>query len=320
MLTRQFTQPLRDPFFLSTFNGRPSIPFLERPRDMDHRLTVLITCKNEEQNIRECLESVRGLGDEILVADSGSTDRTLDIVREFGGCRIIERAEYVSAGNFKNWAIPQASCPWIMVVDSDERVTPELFNEVRSLMAGTPGQDGYRIRFRTIFLGREIKHSGWNTNTGIRLFRRAVCQYREMRVHSDVDVSTGKIGRLEGQFLHLTCPCLTEYLEKVNRYTLWSALSMYEKGKRVTFCGLLLRGPFRFLQMYLFRGGILDGLPGIVVCGITSYYSFLKYAKLYELQHNGMEVGLAAERGRQWKGPSTVRVPKVEEIQDRAAA
>ena len=273
---------------------------------MKNRLTVLITCKNEDHNIRGCLESFRGLADEILVADSGSTDRTLEIVREFGGCRIIERAEYVSAGNFKNWAMPQATCPWVLVVDSDERVTPELYDEIKTLLAGEPACDGYKIRFRTVFLGQEIKHCGWNTNTGIRLMRRAVCKYREMRVHSDVDVATGKVGQLKGQFMHLTCPCLTEYMEKVNRYTLWSALSMYEKGKRTSLAGLLCRGPFRFLQMYIWRAGFLDGSAGVVVCAITGYYNFLKYSKLWELQRNGLEAGLAAEKNGQWKGPSVV--------------
>lgn len=276
---------------------------------MNHRLTVLITCKNEEHNIVDCLESVRGLADEILVADSGSTDRTMELVRDFGGCRLIEREEYVSAGNFKNWAIPQAACPWILVVDADERVTPELYNEVRELLSRReePKSDGYHIRFRTVFLGREIKYCGWNTNSGIRLFRRAVCKYREMRVHADVDVSTGKIGRLRGQFMHHTCPCLTEYMEKVNRYTLWSALAMYEKGKRVTFWGLLFRTPLKFLQMYILRAGFLDGSAGLIVCGTTAYYNFLKYAKLWELQQNGFEAGIAAERNTQWKGPSAVR-------------
>ena len=276
---------------------------------MNHRLTILITCKNEEHNIRACLESVKGLADEVLVADSGSTDRTLEIVRDFGNCRIIEREEYVSAGNFKNWAIPQATCPWIMVVDADERVTPELYDEVRTLLdkEESPDSDGYNIRFRTVFLGQEIKYCGWNTNSGIRLFRRAVCKYREMRVHADVDVSTNKIGRLQGQFMHHTCPCLTEYLEKVNRYTLWAALAMYEKGKRVSFWGLLFRAPFKFLQMYIVRAGILDGSAGLIVCGTTAHYNFLKYAKLWELQRNGFEAGIAADQNTQWKGPSAVR-------------
>ena len=273
---------------------------------MDNRLTILITCKNEENNIVDCLTSVRGLGDEILIADSGSTDRTLDLVRAFGGCRIVERAEYVSGGNFKNWAIPQASCPWVLIVDSDECVPPELFKEIREVLASGPDCDGYRIRFRTIFLGKEIRRCGWNTNSGIRLFRRAVSKYREMRVHSDVDVSTGKVGYLQNPFMHYTCSCLTEYLEKVNRYTLWSALSMFENGKRVSLWGLLFRGPLRFLQMYILRGGFLDGAAGIIVCSITSYYNFLKYAKLWELQRNGVEIGLAAEKNRDWKGPSAI--------------
>jgi (heptosyl)LPS beta-1,4-glucosyltransferase len=288
---------------------------------MDTRLTVLITCKNEEHNIVECLQSLRGLGDEILVADSGSTDRTLDLVREIGNCRIIERAEYVSCGNFKNWAIPQATYPWVLVVDSDERVPPELFQEIQELLQRGPQCDGYRIRFRTVFLGQEIKHCGWNTNSGLRLFRRAVSKYREMRVHSDVDVSTNKIGELRSCFMHHTCPSLTEYLDKVNRYTLLSALTMFEEGRRVSIWGLLFRGPLRFFQMYIQRGGFLDGSTGAIVCAITGYYNFLKYAKLWEFQRNGLEVGLAAERNRQWKRPSTIRtvINRTPECNNKAA-
>src|SRR3954469_7033361 len=106
------------------------------------KLTVLIPCKDEIQHIRACIDSVRPIADEILVADSGSTDGTLDVVRSLGGCRLIER-EYVNSANFKNWAIPQASHEWVLVVDADERVTPQLVGEIRRLFDFPPPYDGY---------------------------------------------------------------------------------------------------------------------------------------------------------------------------------
>jgi len=251
---------------------------------MKHKLSVLITCKDEEHNIRPCIESALPIADEVLVADSGSTDATLEIVREIGGCRIVER-EYVSDGDFKNWAIPQASHRWVLVIDSDERVSDELAAEIRELLSGEPQHDGYRIRFETYVLGHQIKYCGWNTTSGTRLFRRDVSRYNKVSVHADVVVSTGKVGQLTGKFLHYTCPVLAQYMSKVNRYTSWSVQDMYKARRRVTLWGLLLRPPLKFLQMYLYRGGILDGVPGLIVCIATSYYTFMKYAKLWELQN-----------------------------------
>ncbi|HEV3023714.1 MAG TPA: glycosyltransferase, partial [Pirellulales bacterium] len=108
---------------------------------MKHKLTVIIPCKNERKNIRPAVESARRVADEVLVADSGSTDGTLDIVRSIGGCRIIER-EYVNSGNFKNWAIPQAAHAWVLILDADERVSEPLAAEINALLGGTPLNDG----------------------------------------------------------------------------------------------------------------------------------------------------------------------------------
>ncbi len=144
---------------------------------MAQKLTVLIPCKNETHNIRACIESVRQVADEILVADSLSTDDTLEIVRRAGGCRIIER-EFVDHADFKNWAIPQASHPWVLVVDADERVTEELAAEIRETLAREdPSLDAYRMRRDNFFLGYPIRHCGWNSATIVRLFRRDVCRY-----------------------------------------------------------------------------------------------------------------------------------------------
>jgi glycosyltransferase involved in cell wall biosynthesis len=249
------------------------------------QLTVIIPCKDEEHNIRRCIESARSVADEILVADSGSSDRTLEIVRGLGGCRIIER-EYINSADFKNWAIPQASHPWVLICDADERVSPELADEIRRMLASEPPCDGYRIRFRTYFLGYPLKYSGTQSVTSVRLFRKSVARYSHMRVHADVIVPSGKVGRLKGRFQHYTCQCLNRYTQTQNRYTTWSALDMYDKGRRTSVLELLLRPPVRFMQFYLLRRGFMDGAPGLLFCWFTAYYTYLKYAKLWELERS----------------------------------
>jgi glycosyltransferase involved in cell wall biosynthesis len=249
------------------------------------KLTVIIPCKDEEHNIARCIESARQVADEILVADSGSTDRTLEIIREMGAVRLIER-EYVNSADFKNWAIGHAACPWVLICDADERIPPDLADEIRRTLCAAPACDGYRIRFRTYFLGRKLRYSGMQSVTSVRLFRKEVARYSRMRVHADVVVETGKVGRLTGRFDHFTCQCLNRYTQTQNRYTTWSSLDMHEKGRRTSVLGVLFRPPIRFLQFYVLRRGFLDGAAGLLVCLFTAYYTFLKYAKLWELEHS----------------------------------
>lgn len=266
---------------------------------MDNRLSVIIPCKNEQHNIRACVESVRGLADEIIVADSGSSDRTLEIVRAMGGCRLIQR-EFIDHSSFKNWAIPQAAHPWVLFVDADERVTERLAEEIRRLLAGDPPFDAYCMRRANYFLGHRIKHSGWNTATIIRLFRRDVCRYDRRRVHENVEVPSGRVGRLRGRFLHYTCQDLHEYTARMNRYTSWAAEELHARGRRTGYLGLLLRPPARFLQLYILRGGCLDGVAGLAVCLSGAFYTFSKYAKLWQL-------GLARPAADEARGPTPYR-------------
>jgi glycosyltransferase involved in cell wall biosynthesis len=245
------------------------------------KLTVLIPCKDERRHIRECIESVRSLADEILVADSGSTDGTLEIVRDLG-CRVIER-NYINSANFKNWAIPQARHGWVLVVDADERVTPALAAEIRRLLATEPRHDAYELRRDLFFLGHRINHCGVSHNYLVRLFRRDECRYQQRRVHADVEVPSGNIGRLGQRMLHYTALDIDHFLAKQQRYSTWAALDAYEAGKRISLLKMLVHTPLRFAQLYLFRGGWLDGRAGLVVCGIMAYYTFLKDAKLWAL-------------------------------------
>jgi len=259
------------------------------------KLTVLIPCKDERRHIRECIESVRGLADETLVADSGSTDGTLAIAEQLG-CRVIER-NYVNSADFKNWAIPQARYEWILVVDADERVTPGLAAEIRGLLATEPRQDAFELKRDLFFLGRRINHCGVSNNYLVRLFRRDECRYQPRRVHADVVVPSGRIGRLSARMLHYSALDIDHFLAKQERYSTWAALDAYEAGKRISLVKMLVHTPLRFAQLYLFRGGWLDGRAGLVVCGIMAYYTFLKDAKLWALWN-----------GKTDKGPPSVPV------------
>jgi glycosyltransferase involved in cell wall biosynthesis len=248
------------------------------------KLTALIPCKDERLNIRPCIESVRPLADEILVADSGSTDGTLEIIRRIGGCRVIER-EYVDSGNFKNWAIPQAACPWILLVDADERLTRPLADEIRRVLAAGPAADGYWIYRANHFMGHRIRFSGWRGDRVLRLFRRDLGRYDDSGDHAEVAIATGKVGRLRERLLHYTYWSYDQYFHKLRRYTTQQAETWRRTGRRTSALDLAASGPLRFLRSYVLQLGFLDGLAGLQVCALTGFYSFMKRARLWELQH-----------------------------------
>jgi glycosyltransferase involved in cell wall biosynthesis len=249
------------------------------------KLTALIPCKDERRNIRPCIESVRGIADEILIADSGSKDGTLEIVREMGGCRIIER-EYVNSANFKNWAIPQARHEWVLLVDADERVTPELAAEVRRVLVSPPAdKDGYWIGRLNHYLGYPIRHCGWNTDDVIRLFRRDKSTYQKRWVHAEVELPPERVGKLAHPLLHYTTWDSDQFLYKLNRYAGWGALNLRDQRRGPSAVAMFTRAPLRFLQLYFLRLGFMDGIPGFQVCMYTAFYAYLKQAKLWEMQY-----------------------------------
>jgi glycosyltransferase involved in cell wall biosynthesis len=249
---------------------------------MPERLTVLITCKNEERNIGACIKSAQSIADEMLVADSGSEDATMAIARELGA-RIIER-EYINPASFKNWAIPQAEHYWVLVIDADERVTAELADEIRTLLQKTPPCDGYRIYRRNHIYGREVKHSGWNRDDVLRLFRRDVARYKDVWVHEEVEVDTGRIGVLRHRFLHYTYWSLDDWSAKIERYAAWGAQDLRNRGRRASRMHLLFRPMARFVRHFIFRLGFLDGTLGVLISYMAAHYVFLKYAKLWEME------------------------------------
>ncbi len=252
---------------------------------MSAKLTVLIPCKDEQKNIRLCIEAVRDMADEILVADSGSSDATLDIVREIGGCRVIER-EYVNHGDFLNWAIPQAQHDWVMIIDADERVPEPLSAEVRKIMEAPPADvDAYWVSFKCFFMGHPLKFSRWNTDA-LRLVRRNVCRNRTCRVHPEYVVPKERTRKLHTPIDHYSYWTYDEYFGKYQDYTRRVAEDMWDAGKRTSFSGLLVRPVLRFLQLYVLKLGFLDGLPGLQVCMLTAFYNtFVKQGRLWQMEH-----------------------------------
>lgn len=247
---------------------------------MSNRVTVIIPCKNERENIATCIASARQVADEVLIADSGSTDGTLEIARELG-CRIIER-EYGTSGDFKNWAIPQAAEEWVFILDADERITEAMAKEIRGVLAD-PKDDGYWVYRLNHFMGHPIRFGPWKNDRCLRLFRRDLGAYIGPTDHAEVALSSGSVGRLQERLTHYTCDSYSQYLPKVERYAVVQAKIWHENGRTAKLSDLLLRFPLRFVQGYVFRLGFLDGLAGLQVCMLVAYLSWLKQAYLWQL-------------------------------------
>lgn len=258
---------------------------------MRPKLTCLIPCRNEENNIRACIESFLPIADEVLIADSLSDDRTLDIVENIGGCRIVQR-EYGTSGDFKNWAIPQAAHEWVLLLDADERVTPPLAEEIRGVLEAGPKYDGYWIYRNNHFMGHPVKTCGWNNDAVIRLFRRDESRYVGDTDHARIGLPRERLGRLNNVLDHFTYWSYDKWLSKFDRYAKVQAKLWHEAGVQPSYFRLLMRPPMRFLRDYVLQAGFLDGKVGLQISMLSAFYTFLKQARLWELHHAKSQVEL----------------------------
>jgi glycosyltransferase involved in cell wall biosynthesis len=243
---------------------------------------VLVIAKNEERNLAACLSSCR-FADEMLVVDSGSEDRTADIAREAGARVLVHTFE--SHAKQKNWGLERVAHDWVLVVDADERVPDALAGEIRALLHEGPKESGYWIRRRSTFLGREIRGAGWQRDRVLRFFDRRRARYEERLVHEEI-VLDSAAGVLSHAFEHHPCRDLTSWMEKVNRYATQGAAEAWSRGERPSMFALLLRPPARFLKQYVLQCGFRDGMEGFLLCAISSFGVFLKYAKLREISRS----------------------------------
>jgi len=245
-------------------------------------VTVVVAAKNEARHIRACVESAATWAAEVLVVESGSTDDTAHIAAEAGATVFVH--PFRTIGAQRNAAIARARHEWVLVVDADERVTPELAAAVARVVASPPAEqapDAYRVPRRNFFLGREIRHGGWERDRPVRLFRRAL-RYDERPVHEHV-VTVAAPAALDAPLLHYTYDSLDQYFEKLERYSRWWAEQSREKGRRASTLDVFLRPPARFLTMYVVRLGFLDGAHGLVLAVLAAVSVAAKYARLWGL-------------------------------------
>ncbi len=245
-------------------------------------VSAALIVKNEEKNIRRCLESIRWILD-IVVFDTGSTDKTLEICRE-SGCRIF-KGEWQGFGPAKQFAVSQTLHDWVFVIDADEVVSPELSESIQKILE-SPEAEGYRIRRYSYYLGRLIRHSGWNRDYTLRLFNKQRGYFNKKPVHESVQIPSGKIGIIQMPLYHYTYPDINTHLQKIMHYTDLAAESAVREGKRSNLCLAILKGDFKFLKMYFLQAGFLDGREGLILASISAFGIFLKYVKITRLNRS----------------------------------
>jgi glycosyltransferase involved in cell wall biosynthesis len=247
------------------------------------QLSVIVITKNEEANIADCLESVRW-ADEIIVVDSQSTDKTIEVAKKYAAKIFIINWNGFSAA--KNYAIEKAKNEWIFSIDADERVTTELAKEIQEIVDNQEGNfNAYEVGRKAYFLGKWIRHCGWYPSYVVRFFRKGSGQYNLNRVHERFETSRS-IGRLKHDLTHLTDNDLHHYFSKYNVYTSLAAQDLSDIKRRFTIIDIIFKPMFTFLKMYVLRLGFLDGIHGFILCSLSASYVFTKYAKLWEMSVN----------------------------------
>ncbi|MBF0308250.1 MAG: glycosyltransferase family 2 protein [Magnetococcales bacterium] len=251
-------------------------------------LSAVIICQNAATVLPPCLESLDFV-DEILLVDSGSRDPTLEIAQRFG-CRV-EQHPWLGFGPQKHLAVSLARHDWVLCLDSDERVSPELRRAILDAL-DNPRFQAYRFPRRNRFLGRWLYHGEGYPDYNLRLFHRQKAQWTSHPVHEFVQPEAGvAVGVLKGDLLHESEQGIATYLDKQNRYTSLQAGILFEKGFRCRWHHLLLSPLVRFIKFALLRQGLRDGIPGLIHIGLGCLNTFVKYAKVLEREWNAKREG-----------------------------
>ncbi|MFO8057913.1 MAG: glycosyltransferase family 2 protein [bacterium] len=243
-------------------------------------LSVAVVCLNEEDRIKECLESA-AFADEIVVVDSGSADRTVEITKDYTG-RVFHR-EWQGWKDQKKWAADQCSHEWVLTLDADEVISPELKSSMQTaLESPEPEVNGYTFSRRTFYQGRWIRHCGWYPDRKLRLYKKSQARFGGEDPHEVIRV-TGKTGHLGGDLYHYTYRDLRHHASQLARYAAVNANVKHKKGVRFKTSDLVFRPPYTFFKTYILKLGVLDAMPGFIISVMNGYYTFLKYARLWEL-------------------------------------
>ncbi|SNZ03694.1 Glycosyltransferase involved in cell wall bisynthesis [Persephonella hydrogeniphila] len=243
-------------------------------------LSVALISYNEEENIGKTLESIKDIASEIIVVDSGSTDKTVEIAKGYGAKVFIE--EWKGYKDQKNSALEKCSQDWILFLDCDEVVSEELKEEIIKAI-GKPEADGYLINRKTVYLGKPLNYA-WQPDWNLRLVRKSANpKWEGGNVHEYLTID-GKIGRLKGFLFHYTYRDIKEHFNKVVQYSYLAALDMYKDGKKFKIRNIILNPTASFIREYFLKKGFMDGIRGFIVAVSATFYSFLKYIYLWEIQ------------------------------------
>lgn len=252
--------------------------------DTREKFTAIIPVLNEIDNIEEVIASV-DFADEIFVVDSYSTDGTYEKALSLADKAV--QHEFKSYANQKNWAMQQAKYNWILLVDADERVTPELKKEIQNTLKEPvkEGIVGYWIGRNNHFIGEPVNHGSWGHDRLIRLFQRDKCQYGEKHVHEKI-IANGELGHLKYKLYHNTSVSLDDFLQKKNHYSWLQAKDYDKKTGRLTGYHFIVKPFYRFLKHYIMQGGFRDGVVGLTLACLQSHGVFMRYVKLWLLRKN----------------------------------
>jgi glycosyltransferase involved in cell wall biosynthesis len=239
------------------------------------KISATIITYNEERNIARAIESLR-CADEIIVVDSGSTDRTVELAQNLGATVI--DSPWPGYAKQKNLAAERAANDWILSIDADEAISEGLEGELWHIKKSGPQYDAYTMPRLAKYLGQWIFHSGWYPDRKVRLYHRAKATWKGDYVHESVEV-TGTTGHLEGQLLHHTCDSLSEHLRTLDRYTTLAAEQIVDQTGHVPYWKMVFEPLWTFINTFFFKRGFLDGPEGLAIAYMAAFYNFLKYAK-----------------------------------------
>lgn len=247
-------------------------------------LTVSIITLNEEKNLARTLESVKKFADEIVIVDSGSTDKTEEIAKSFNAKFYFQK--WLGYGPQRNKAIELASSEWVLNIDADEEISEELAKKIVDIKDEKNGNiDVFKINFMSVCFGKKIKHGGWSNSYRIRLFKKNSGRFNENNVHEEF-ITNSYIGKINEYILHHSYSDLEDYFIKFNKYTTLGAIEYYKKNKKASLVSIVLNPIYKFIRMYFFRLGFLDGLEGFILAITSSLYTMVKYYKLKEIYRN----------------------------------
>ena len=243
------------------------------------KISAVIITKNEEDNIKDCLDSL-GFADEIIVVDAESTDKTVAVAKRLSAKIFVRKWD--NFANQKNFGISKAKNKWILSIDADERVSKELRREISFLKFD---KDGYLMPVKNYFLGKWLKHGGQYPDYHLRLFNRSKGKFesRVKQVHEGVFLKNGSTAKLKSDIIHYSYKNIAGYFEKFNNYTYLDARGRFENGVKPSFYGIFLRPLFRFIKWYKLKLGFLDGVQGLVFHALSAFYVFVSEVKLLEM-------------------------------------